>query len=75
MWKKVEETISPRVVQPSEGAAQNKSWASSSGVISATDLTRELFFLFLPEFFSRLQLLLIVINDNSTTRQQQQQQP
>lgn len=39
---KVEETISPRVVQPSsDRPAKRKSWSSSSGVITAATLTRE----------------------------------
>lgn len=41
MWRKVEGTLSPRVVEPSE--ARNKSWASSSGVIVAAALTREFY--------------------------------
>lgn len=41
---KVEEAVSPRVVQPSEAAAGGRrSWASSSGVIRTSELTRECF--------------------------------
>lgn len=37
---KVEDTISPRVVQPSERSTE-RSWASSSAVIRTSELTRE----------------------------------
>jgi len=37
---RVGEALSPRVVQPSEEAV-GRSWESSSGVISASALTRE----------------------------------
>ncbi len=37
---RVGEAVSPRVVQPSKGAV-GRSWESSSGVISASALTRE----------------------------------
>lgn len=37
---KVEEAISPRVVQPSQ-VSTSRSWESSSGVIRTSELTRE----------------------------------
>lgn len=38
---KVEEAISPRVVHPSSETSAGRSWASSSGVIRTSELTRE----------------------------------